>query len=142
MPKLKQKKLLVLLLAAWICICLGIISAHIARSQLRYEEFRMDRSSAQNCPNNLNEVQCKITPIYNPESSGGYEGYPLVSGKYFCTTDSTCLTTTETIYPGNIKTHTLNQAIFSIFYFLIFLVFLWIRKRVRHNRSKSEDPVS
>jgi hypothetical protein len=137
----KNKTLLKRLTALIICALLGMISAEYAKSNFTYEEFRMSESSVSECPEDYSEVQCRITPAYNPKASGGFEGYPIVSGRYYCTEDSNCISVTQSQLTSNISLQRINEVIFSLFYFLLFLSFLWLRKRVRRNRIKSENPV-
>jgi hypothetical protein len=132
----------VILLALGICSLLGIFSAYAAKVQLRHEEFRVSESDVQLCPDELSDAECALYPVFNANSSGGYEGYPFVSGEYYCADDNDCLTVKKINVIGNVSYQTLNVIVFAVFYFLLFLGFLWIRTRVRHNLNKHEPTVT
>jgi hypothetical protein len=141
MTEQKQSKLIIFVLAALVCTFLGILSANFAQTHFQYEEFNASEIDTQPCPDELTETQCLVYPTYNANASGGFEGYPLVSGQYFCTSDDTCVSVRTYILFAGFSIHTINQIIFSLFYFLLFLSFIWIRSRVRRNADKSSTSV-
>lgn len=141
MKRLKTKKLWVFLGIFFICVLAGTATAVLTRTQLRFEEIRMSDINTFPCPENYTQNLCDITLQYNPQASAGFEGYPLVSGRYYCISDDNCFTVERTTLMGPISMHMVNIVILSGFYILMVFVFLWIRARVKRNTDKTPYPV-
>lgn len=136
------RKLAIFIVAGIACIILGSVSANLTGVWFRYEEFRMDENSTVACPEQYDKSDCKKVANFNPHASGGFEGYPLVTGKYYCVDDQDCYTVTQTNLIGSLKIRTANQILFSVFYFLLFLSYVWIRTRMRRNIVQSSTESS
>lgn len=126
MIKIGDKNLGYILVLILVCLILGLVSASVTGTASRYEEFRVSESEARECPSQLSESMCKNIPAYNAGSSGGFEGYPLMTGRYYCQSDSDCITVSR-------KFQEVNAFIFALFYLVLAMAFIYIRNRIRRN---------
>jgi len=118
-------RVILIVVLSWV---LGFVSASYFGWALRKEQYRIDPSSVEVCPEASASV-CETIPKYNPNASGGYTGFPLRSARYYCVNDARCAVVSESYL--FISLRTINWLIWSAFYTLVLYGGFAVYKRQR-----------